>query len=85
MANALCGPNCTVWSRIHTQSSAFRLGRVNSYSPSRNNHMRAVLAQGVAAPPGSQRDTIRNTAAKLRWPARVSNNPRVINRMTPGE
>jgi hypothetical protein len=47
--------------------------------------MRAVLAQGVAAPPGNQRDIIRNTAAKLRWPARASNNPRIINRMTPGE
>jgi hypothetical protein len=47
--------------------------------------MRAVLAQGVAAPPGSQRETIRTTAAKLRWPARVSNSPRIINRMMPGE
>jgi len=47
--------------------------------------MRAVLAQGVAPPPGNQRDTIRNTAAKPRWPARASNNPRVINRMMPGE
>jgi hypothetical protein len=47
--------------------------------------MRAVFAQGVAAPPGSQRDTIRNTAAKLRWPALASNRPRIINCMTPGE
>jgi hypothetical protein len=47
--------------------------------------MRPVLAQGVTAPPGNQRDTIRNTAAKLRCPALATNNPRIVNCMTPGE
>jgi hypothetical protein len=82
---AFMPPNCTVWSRISSQSSAFGLRRVSSYIPRRNSHIRPVLAQGVWGAPGNHGATSFNTPAKQRWPARATSNPRMNNCMTPGE
>jgi hypothetical protein len=61
------------------------LGRVSSYSPRRNSHIRPVLAQGTSGIPGNNGATKPNMAAKHRWPARATNNPRTTRHVTPGE